>query len=434
MNCTQMQFHCGIGSSITIDLCSGNQIKGTLVSVSQHGIEIQTEIGAARLLKNEEIMDIQSEGIAHLFTSPEIQKKVRQFHGKANELVNSGLLSLPGILKRSVSSAVEELTKYHETETNELIKILQETDEIKKKLLSRQIVQGCIHTVKKYLSKNQDLCRWICFLLWYGADCSAEAMAILTGDLTLNGEFRTDQLNCHLGDANQLIGKMDAMTVYWLGKYFKEQPEQALEDNELCCSTLWLTYLDMCSDLLYFEGIANILITLSQSMSDESYCCACCSLFRLFSRSGRHSLAREAAACLIKDSNFAQYTRTVKELTVYLNSDKDCHCFFAAKAADMILQDNKEKGIRQYIGDADITRCGYLYNFTSTKHFGHILGYDLMTYFLPSSSISEKRRKEIKKGFDLSQYHGNRTLMAQFVFLAEKSFRRGNSYVVTELL
>ncbi len=434
MNCKQMQYHCGIGSSITINLSSGNQIKGTLVFVSQDGIKIQTEIGAVRYLKNEEIMDIQSEGFDHLFSSPEIREKVRQLHGKANELVNSGLLSLSGILKRSADIAEEELKKYQEPQTNALIKILQETDEIKKRLLSKETVQAGIETAQKYLNKKEDLCRWIRFLLWYGADCSGEAMDMLTSELTLDGQVRTDQLYCQLGVANQLIGKADAMTIYWLGKYFKEQPERALEDNELCCSALWLTYLDMCTDLLYFEGIANILIHLSQNISDESYCCACCSLFRLFSRSGRHSLAREAAACLIKDSSFTQYTRTVKELTIYLNSDKDCHCFFAAKAADLILEENRGEGIRYYSDETGISRAGYLYNFTATKHYGNILGYDLMTYFLPSAAISDKRRKEIKKGFDLSQYHGNRTLMAPFVFQAEKSFRRGNNYTVTELL
>ena len=63
----------------------------------------------------------------------------------------------------------------------------------------------------------------------------------------------------------------------------------------------------------------------------------------------------------------------------------------------MILRQNNKEGIIYYTNGNEEYRCGYLYDYTSTRHHGYILGYDLMTYFLPSTAISEKRKREIKK-------------------------------------
>ncbi len=433
MNCTQLQYFCGIDSPIIVNLTSNTQIKGKMASINRNGVKIQTDIGSFRFLRNEEIVNIQLEGIKSGFNSPEILHEVGRFRGHANLLVNSSPMGFQGAFHDFICSAIAKLEN-NILDTGELLEVLHKSDEIKKRNLSFHTAKKYVMITKKYLFEDKDLCRCICFLLWYGARCNSEAMAVLTSDLVADEEKRTDELYYQLGLANQLIGKADAMTIYWLNRYYKDDPKRALAENELCCNAVWLAYLDMCSDLLYYEGLAEILMQLAHNGSEESYRCAYSSLYRLFSRSCHHTLSREAVAALMPDNCFNRLTRSVEELTIYLKSDKDGYCFFAAEATEMILRQNNKEGIIYYTNGNEEYRCGYLYDYTSTRHHGYILGYDLMTYFLPSTAISEKRKREIKKGFDLSQYNGERVLMEPFVFHAESSFRRGGSYTIIELL
>lgn len=429
MNYIQMQYLCGIDSNISINLINGNTVKGTLASIYQDGVKVLTDIGSLRDIKNEEITDIRSFDMEKKFYTPEITQEAQRSQGIANTLVNQNPMKFYQAFKETISCALDTLKPLASPEAKELANILHTPDEIKRQCLTVSDIKEYIELTEQIFSRNRDLCRCIQFLLWYGAGCTYKAMTVLTADLMQNDTGNSDELYKQLGIANHMMGKIDAMTLYWLGKYYQKNPEHALSGNELCCSGLWIAYLDLSCDMLYFERIPEILIHLAQNGGEAGKRCAYFSLYRLFSRGGSHALSRESIAALLPECGMSKLARSVPELTVYLKSDMDGHCFFAAEAADAIVR----TGITHYADTAKDFCCGYLYDYTATKHHGRILGFDLVTYFLPSSVVPAGRKKEIKKGFNLSQYNGNRTLMEPVVFHAEVSFRRGNSYTVTEL-
>ena len=109
MNCTQLQYFCGIDSPIIVNLTSNTQIKGKMVSINRNGVKIQTDIGSFRFLRNEEIVNIQLEGIKSGFNSPEILHEVGRFRGHANLLVNSSPMGFQGAFHDFICSAIAKL-------------------------------------------------------------------------------------------------------------------------------------------------------------------------------------------------------------------------------------------------------------------------------------------------------------------------------------
>lgn len=427
MNLVQMQYLCGIGLHISVQLMSGNTVDGILTAVRQDAIEVQTDTGATRALADEEIMDIKTGGLKKRFDTEEIRREAKRLKSLINQMVNPSPMKFNAIYGETLEQAAQALPSLGEA--GELLDVLMQSSAIKDRILDAGTAGRCVQTASAVL--EGDIRRSVQFLLWYGAGCFSEAMAVLTGELKGDGQPRSDTLYRQLGCASQLIGMSDAMTVYWLGKYYRERPSCALADNELCSDPLWLAYLDLCDDLLCFEGIDSVLDALVQ-LGDEGYRCACCSLYRLFSRGGRFDLAREAVAGMAPECNLGGLVRSVQELTIYLKSDTDGHCFFAAEAAELIQRQSQGQGVVRYSDESDC-RGGYLYDFAGSRHSGWLLGYDLIPYFFPTSAISSKRLAEIKKGFDLSKYDGNRTLVDPFAFYAEPSFRRAGFMVKTLL-
>lgn len=224
-----------------------------------------------------------------------------------------------------------------------------------------------------------------------------------------------------LGQVNLYLGKAEAMYLYWMGKYFLQSPERILIGNELGCDPEWIRYLDICGNLICYQNLETIIGKLME-LGEEGCRCAYMSLTRLFQRAGFFSLACEAASYFVDSRENKAVGRTANELVRYLRTDEDSYCCYAMKAADTILSDGLEDYSRLNKDD----RLGYLYDYAVGRHYGRILGYDLLTYFFAASTIPESRRKQFNRNYDFSSYQKERSLTAPVRFRAGNSFNHGS--------
>lgn len=429
MKFDELKYQIGLDRPVTIGTNNDEVFFGVLSEVTSAGLFLVLEDGRKKWLSQTEIREFYRNQIVN--NRPESQNVVDWINKQANRLVdiyNSVFQSYCVPAMKEAANRLREGT----AEEKELAQNLLFIDQFKHQYVVAGEAERLCQIAECSLADDPELSRWICFLLWYGAGSPGKSMGVLTGALMPEDGEQAQGLYRQLALANRMIGRADAMSRFWLSRYFLNNPQDAIAQNSICCSELWIAYLDLSVSFDFFQNIPEILEAIRQLGTDTSKRCLANSLARLFSQMGRLSFAREAAAQLERGSGM-EY----RDLTYYLRSDEDGYCYFAAQAAEKILRECREQKNKVicYDGDSSVLRTGYLYNFTSGRRFGHLLGYDLLTYFMPALVLDDNktREKEIRESFNLSRYVNRRSLMHALNFRAENTNRRGPSYTVIEI-
>lgn len=435
MNVNQLMQSSGIGSEVEITRTDGGIIRGALKSLSDERMILKQPDGYSQSVDCSVIADVRFEKDSY------DSHTLRDFSTRLKKLGNRIALPHNGRSYLDFQNAIvpflEEAAGAIESssEAGPLLEVLRDPRQIKNRELEEEEIPRLEALAEHLLKERTELLRMIRSMLWYGAARVERCMEALTRDLEPAKGSVSPSLAYQLALATHLINRSEGMELFWLKQFFSADPAAVLAENELCCSGAWLSYIDLSSDVMYFEGIAEILAAVERLDSCCGRVCMYASLNRIFNRTGRQLLALECASAICPDCSTAFLARSLSDLTRYLRSDEDGYCFFSAKAAEEILSIAAQTGEKISCYRAGDRRAGYLFDYTPSGHFSRILGFDLMTYFVTGTVIEESgRRKMIVRSFDLSQYVHQRRLMAPLSFFAQPSFRSGDSFQVTKLL
>lgn len=421
MNWKQFYYAAGIGSEYKLIFKNSGLIMENLilVSIAENTLFFREPLGSLFQLSEQDEAEIILVKGGYIRDS--LQKKVDEIKKKCNRI--GGHLSLFKCFASEVKTAISLLNDAKSESAQRLADILSSETIIREHRIRNSDIDELIKTAELYLTNDPSLLYTVKFLVHYAANSYSGAMKVMTDQLT---SYCDSSVYRMLGLINLYLGKAEAMYLYWMGKYYLESPENILEDNECGCDPEWIRYLDTCGNLICYKNLDKIINKL-MDMGKDGNRCAYFSLTRLFQRAGFFALACEAASSCSEVPDFSPVGRPASELVHFLSTDEDSYCCFAMKAADAILADGLEDYSGTYVDD----RIGYLYDFAAGRHYGRILGYDLLTYFFAASNIPDQRRQQFNRNYDFSTYQSQRKLGAPVRFKAGERFNQGSYAIET---
>lgn len=413
MKIDRYRYRCGLGEPVTLQMKNGQTLQGVLLGVDEKEIAFKTALGARDSRSLQEVLEIDWP-LAE-FNEPELRKAARELPKAANLLADQAGASPLRYFAADSLLAQQRLEASGAPEALALARLLRDETTIRERYNSQAAARQAVQTAQRYLGDLPEVCRSVCFLCYYSASMYGACMALYTRDLA--GEPNAELFRS-LGMVNLFLGSAEGVALYWMNRYYSACPQAALAENELACSPVWLYYLRVCVRLVHCNELPALLQKIAQ-LGPAGQRCAYSSLVYLFHNRGAADGAAEAAAALLgQDEGKA---RSVEELSRLLRWDEDGYCVFAAKAVEAVLQ----RGVQTTYPDEDLdkTRMGYLYDYTEGQRYGRLLGYDLLTYFVPASEILPASLKEIKRSFNRSLHPEGRELLSPRRFTCQVGVR-----------
>lgn len=419
MNWKQFYYAAGIGSEYKLVFKKSGLVMENLIliSIAENTLFFREPLGSLFQLSEQDEAEIIL--VKGGYLNEPLQKKVEEIKKKCNRI--GGHLSLFKCFAGEIQEAVSILNNTDSDSAHRLADVLSTETAVREHRLKNEDTVTLIKVAEEYLRTSPGVLSVVKFLIYYAANSYSGAMKVMTDQLAPNCDSSVYRM---LGLINLYLGKAEAMYLYWMGKYYLQSPERIPEDNECGCDPEWIRYLDTCGNLICYKNL-DMIISRLMNMGDDGHRCAYFSLTRLFQRAGFFSLACEAASYFSEIADFSPVGRPANELVRFLSTDEDSYCCFAMKAADAILAD----GLEDYSNPDVDDRIGYLYDYASGRHYGRILGYDLLTYFFATSNIPDRKRQQFNRNYDFSTYQRQRELAAPVRFKAGERFNQG-SYAI----
>lgn len=404
---------CGLGEPVTLRMKNGGTLQGTLLGVNEKEIAFKTALGARDSRSLQEIEEIDWP-LAD-FSSPELRRAARELCRAANLLADQADVTPLRCFAADSLQAQQRLEAAGAPEALELARLLQDETALRERYNSQAVALQAVQAAQTYLADMPEVCRSVCFLCYYSASMYGACMELYTRDLA--GEPDAALFRA-LGLASLFLGSAEAVALYWLNRFYSACPQAALAENELACDPLWLYCLRVCVRLVHCNELPALLQKIAL-LGPEGQRCAYSSLVYLFHSRGAAACAAEAAAALLQQDEGR--ARSVGELACLFRRDEDGYCVFAAKAVEAVLQ----RGVQTVYSDQELnqTRMGYLYDYTEGQRYGRLLGYDLLTYFVPASEILPSSLREIKRSFNRSLHPEGRELLSPRRFTCQISVR-----------